>query len=671
MGAERPLVVGLQETKIDHVNEPLIQYMWGSNDLGYKKVDAIGSAGGIMLIWDNMCFVEIKAMGEDGYLAVMGKWKGKNGLVGFINVYGSHDIQERENLWLKLCRVINSVEAAWCIFGDFNEVRNMEERRNSSFSKRGALSFNNLLTMEEKECEDIVKDCWRKRELTAESRDLNEGELNRWKEARKGWVKKDKRKNHMIKQKSRSKWALERDENSKFFHALMKNNTRKTSLKWLLVDERWCEDPTTIKSKDYNFFKNTFKEPNEDIPCLNNSCFDRISNTDKDDLERDIDEEEIWEAVKQCGSKKAPVLTGSISDSWKWIHDDDGALTVKKLREMVDDKILNHTIGTQETKWGKIVPRKDYSLSIGIFVQDKMSRDVITNGDQPFPVIAQVSLVENAQNAPPTLKDPKFWTAEEKKSRKIDRLAISPLIQEISNDIYSLIDSNETAKDLWDALERQMRGSEYGEQYRKAAILYEYETFKAIEGEQLLDTYLQWKQYGTHMRQTKNLMDINIDALYNILNQNQSDVNDALGYKKKSIVISLDLLALVAEKINVSKRKEKVVVSSDSEGSDADDFSELKKIITLLAKVFNRRKFYSKPTNNNLRTSFTSQSANKKQEFVKSDDKKDDKKKRDMSKVKCYNCKKEGHFANDCKKAKVKDYNYYKTKMLLAKKDSY
>nr|GEZ77035.1 hypothetical protein [Tanacetum cinerariifolium] len=40
-------------------------------------------------------------------------------------------------------------------------------------------------------------------------------------------------------------------------------------------------------------------------------------------------------------------------------------------------------------------------------------------------------------------------------------------------------------------------------------------------------------------------------------------------------------------------------------------------------------------------------------------------KKQDMSKVKCYNYKKEGHFAKDCK-----DYNYYMTKMLLAKKDS-
>nr|GFD33389.1 hypothetical protein [Tanacetum cinerariifolium] len=96
-------------------------------------------------------------------------------------------------------------------------------------------------------------------------------------------------------------------------------------------------------------------------------------------------------------------------------------------------------------------------------------------------------------------------------------------------------------------------------------------------------------------------------------------------------------------------------------------------ITALLEKAFNRRKFYSKPTNNNLRTSYTSQSANKKQEFVKNDnkkvEKKDDEKKRDMRKVKCYNCKEEGHFTKDCKKAKFKDYEYYKTNMLLAKKD--
>nr|GFD32519.1 hypothetical protein [Tanacetum cinerariifolium] len=123
--------------------------------------------------------------------------------------------------------------------------------------------------------------------------------------------------------------------------------------------------------------------------------------------------------------------------------------------------------------------------------------------------------------------------------------------------------------------------------------------------------------------QNKNLMDINIDALYNIFKQNQGDVNDSMGFKKKPIVVTSDPMALIVEKTKARKSKEKVVVSSDSEGSSSDDFK----------------------------------------------DKKADEKKRDMSKVKCYNCRKEGHFAKDCKKAKVKDYEYYKIKMLLAKKD--
>nr|GEU52726.1 hypothetical protein [Tanacetum cinerariifolium] len=214
----------------------------------------------------------------------------------------------------------------------------------------------------------------------------------------------------------------------------------------------------------------------------------------------------------------------------------------------------------------------------------------IKNSERPSLVVAQVSLAGTAPNAPPTLKDPKFWTAEEKKTRKID--------QTILLKIYG------------------MRGSEYGEQDRKAAILYKYETFRATEGEQLLDTYLLYLQVTNDMKkQTKNLLDINIDALYNILKQNQGDVNDANGYKKKDVMVTSDPLTMIT---------------------------------ALLAKTFNRKKYYSKPTNNNLRTSSASSSANKKPEYVKSEKKTEDK-----------------------KKEKVKDYNYYKTKMLLAKKDTY
>nr|GEY50137.1 integrase, catalytic region, zinc finger, CCHC-type, peptidase aspartic, catalytic [Tanacetum cinerariifolium] len=226
----------------------------------------------------------------------------------------------------------------------------------------------------------------------------------------------------------------------------------------------------------------------------------------------------------------------------------------------------------------------------------------IKNDDQPLPRVTQVSLAGTSSTEQPLLKDKSMWYDQEEKIHTIDHLARYFLIQGLLNDIYSLIDSNKTAKELCDALARHMLGYEYGEQDRKAS-------------------------------------------------------------KKKAVVITSDPLALVTEQTKVSKRKMKVVVFSESEGSD----DKLKKITALLVKAFNRKKFYSKLANNNLRTSSATSSANKKQEYVKFDDKKEKKKvdemKRDMSKVKCYNCKKEGHFDKDCKKAKVKDYEYYKTKI--------
>nr|GEZ36228.1 hypothetical protein [Tanacetum cinerariifolium] len=89
-----------------------------------------------------------------------------------------------------------------------------------------------------------------------------------------------------------------------------------------------------------------------------------------------------------------------------------------------------------------------------------MSRDVITVGlTMRIPLLYQGEYSQWRERS-------KIWTAEEKKTLKIDRLARSLMIQGLSNDIYS----KETAKDLCDALERQMRGSEYAEQDRKAAI---------------------------------------------------------------------------------------------------------------------------------------------------------------------------------------------------------
>nr|GEW04444.1 hypothetical protein [Tanacetum cinerariifolium] len=95
----------------------------------------------------------------------------------------------------------------------------------------------------------------------------------------------------------------------------------------------------------------------------------------------------------------------------------------------------------------------------------------VKHGDQPLPRVTQVSIAGTSSTEQPPLKDKSMWSDQEEKIQKIDRPARSLLIQVLLNDIYSLINSNKTAKDLWDALARHMLGSEYGEQDRKAVVI--------------------------------------------------------------------------------------------------------------------------------------------------------------------------------------------------------
>nr|GFB94885.1 hypothetical protein [Tanacetum cinerariifolium] len=73
----------------------------------------------------------------------------------------------------------------------------------------------------------------------------------------------------------------------------------------------------------------------------------------------------------------------------------------------------------------------------------------IKNGDQPLRRVTQVSIAGTSSTEQSPLKDKSMWSDQEKRIQKIDRLARSLLIQRLPNDIYSLIDSNKTAKDLW------------------------------------------------------------------------------------------------------------------------------------------------------------------------------------------------------------------------------
>nr|GEW86233.1 hypothetical protein [Tanacetum cinerariifolium] len=359
----------------------------------------------------------------------------------------------------------------------------------------------------------------------------------------------------------------------------------------------FAKDCKKAKVKDYNYYKTKMllakKDSNEQVLLAEDQAWIESSS----DSDREISKNTVFMAkMEKSANKKQEFVK---TDTKKVEKKDD-----EKKRDMSKVKCYNCKKEGHFVKDCKKFKVKDYEYYKTKMLLAKKDKD------------EQVLLAED-----------QAWM---KSSSDSDQEINANMV--FKAQIEKVLSDSEASSSCADDKISEMRGSEYGEQDMKATILYEYETFKANEEEQLLDTYLRYLHYGTLMRQTKNLMDINIDALYNILKQNQGYVNDALGYKKIAVVVTSDPLALVAEKTNVSKQKEKVVISSDFEGSGADNFSELKKITALL-------------------------SANNKQEFVKSNEKKKDKKtddkKKDMSKVKCYNCKKKGHFAKDCKKAKI------------------
>nr|GFA98944.1 hypothetical protein [Tanacetum cinerariifolium] len=169
----------------------------------------------------------------------------------------------------------------------------------------------------------------------------------------------------------------------------------------------------------------------------------------------------------------------------------------------------------------------------------------INNGDQPLPRVTQVSIAGTTSTEQPPLKDKSMWSDQEKRVQKIDPTEVELLLDTYIRYLQVINDLKKCG-------------------YTKDNCELNFKFLNNLQPE--------WKQYATMMRQNKNLMEINIDDLYNILKQNQGDVNDAMGSKKKTVVVTFDPLDLIAEKTNVIRSKEKVVVSSDSEGSKADDF---------------------------------------------------------------------------------------------------
>src|ERR1044072_1885735 len=107
-------------------------------------------------------------------------------------------------------------------------------------------------------------------------------------------------------QRSRCKWVMEGDRNTKYFHACINKRRGRNQLSGVKIGDVWVEDPIRVKEGVASFFESRYKESCRDRPTLDGVPFRSLREEDKVLLDKKFDLEEIREAVWVCEGNKSP-----------------------------------------------------------------------------------------------------------------------------------------------------------------------------------------------------------------------------------------------------------------------------------------------------------------------------------------------------------------------------
>ncbi|GJZ16403.1 RNA-directed DNA polymerase, eukaryota, partial [Tanacetum coccineum] len=64
-----------------------------------------------------------------------------------------------------------------------------------------------------------------------------------------------------ISQKAKIKWAIEGDENVKFFHGILNKKRNQSQIRGIMANGMWIEDPTMVKGEFLEHFRGRFDKP--------------------------------------------------------------------------------------------------------------------------------------------------------------------------------------------------------------------------------------------------------------------------------------------------------------------------------------------------------------------------------------------------------------------------
>ncbi|GJX94037.1 cytochrome P450 [Tanacetum coccineum] len=83
-----------------------------------------------------------------------------------------------------------------------------------------------------------------------------------------------------LMQKAKIKWAIDGDENSKFFHGFINSKISRSRINRILFNGVWVTDPPLVMSHIFNFHKNKFANNIPNLPRFTSNKFKTLSTDD-------------------------------------------------------------------------------------------------------------------------------------------------------------------------------------------------------------------------------------------------------------------------------------------------------------------------------------------------------------------------------------------------------
>ncbi|GJT53495.1 RNA-directed DNA polymerase, eukaryota [Tanacetum coccineum] len=321
----------LQETKTENISAMDAKFLWGNYLFYHTFSEALGNSGGILCAWDSNVFHKDHHVISDNFVALYGTWIPKKLKLLIISVYAPHshtsksiclDRHLSDHRPILLRELVSDYGAtpfrlyhSWFALSGFEQMVTSTWNSFTLEDSNGMIRFKKKLQLLKKEIRIWVANYKRqqsgrtndlKKKLSDIDKLLDRGEANEdillsRLELSKQLHEISSSVSHDFIQKAKIRWAIEGDENSKFFHGVINRKRANLSVKGVLVDGEWVDDPSRVKNEFRSHFAYRFQDPGRCRGRLNFNFPNRLSHEQNSDLEASVSIEEVRKAVWGCG----------------------------------------------------------------------------------------------------------------------------------------------------------------------------------------------------------------------------------------------------------------------------------------------------------------------------------------------------------------------------------